>query len=101
MYRIVWEYDAKPEQLEQFENVYGPEGLWVKFFRKSADFLGTELFRCTNNPYRFVTLDEWRSRATYENFRKTYAAEYAQLDEFCERITLHERTLGVTDDGKE
>ncbi len=101
MYRIAWSFDARPEQLEQFEQVYGPDGLWVKFFRKSQDFVGTEFFRCTHNPYRFVTLDEWRTRSAYENFRKTYATEYAQLDQWCERLTEHERTLGVTDDGKD
>ena len=100
MYRIVWEYDAQPEQREQFEQVYGPDGLWAKFFRNSSDYVGTELFRSVSNPLRFVTLDSWRSRASYESFRKSYAAEYAQLDEWCRRIVAHERTLGVTDDGK-
>lgn len=101
MYRIVWQFDARPDQLKQFEEVYGPEGLWTKFFRKSSEFVGTQLFRCTTNPNRFVTLDEWRSRAGYESFRKTYAAEYAQLDDWCSRLIERERTLGVTDDGKD
>jgi hypothetical protein len=101
MYRIVWEYDARPEKLDEFEQVYGPEGLWAKFFRNSADYVSTELFRSTSEPYRFITLDMWRSRATYEAFRKTYATEYAHLDEWCERLVEHERTLGVTDDGKD
>jgi hypothetical protein len=48
-----------------------------------------------------VTVDSWRSRALYESFRKTHAAEYAHLDEWCERIVEHERTLGVTVDGKD
>lgn len=100
MYRIVWEFDARPEHLEQFEQVYGTEGLWAKFFRNSVDYLGTELFRSLGAPHRFVTVDSWRSRVAYETFRKSYAAEYAQLDEWCERIVAHERTLGVTDDGK-
>ena len=100
MYRIVWEYDARPEQLEQFEQVYGPDGLWAKFFRNSADYIGTELFRSVADPYRFTTLDVWRSRTAYEGFRKTYATEYAHLDQWCERLVEHERTLGVTDDGK-
>ncbi|HYM34610.1 MAG TPA: antibiotic biosynthesis monooxygenase [Steroidobacteraceae bacterium] len=101
MYRIVWEFDARPEQLEQFEQVYGPEGLWAKFFRNSDQYVGTELFRSVGQPTRFITLDSWRSRAAYESFRKNYAAEYAQLDEWCERMTAHERTLGVSDDGKD
>ncbi len=101
MYRIVWEYDVRPPEVAQFEQVYGAEGLWAKFFRNSTDYLGTELFRSTAETNRFITVDRWRSRATYESFRKTYAADYAHLDEWCERLVEHERTLGVTDDGKD
>jgi hypothetical protein len=101
MYRIVWEYDVRPEQIEQFEQVYGPDGLWAKFFRNSGDYLGTELFRSLASAPRFITLDSWRSRAAYEHFRKAYSTDYAQLDQWCERLVAHERTLGVTDDGKD
>ena len=101
MYRIVWEYDVRPEQLQQFEVVYGPDGLWAKFFRSSADYHGTELFRSVAGVPRYVTLDSWRSRSAYEAFRKANAEEYARLDEWCERLVQHERTLGVTDDGKD
>lgn len=100
MYRIVWEYDAEPDHLEEFEQVYGPEGKWVDFFRRSPDYVGTELFRSTSAPERFMTLDTWRSRAAYESFRKSFSEEYAQLDEWCRRLTAHERTLGMVDDGK-
>jgi heme-degrading monooxygenase HmoA len=101
MYRIAWEYDVKPAQVAQFEQVYGPDGLWLKLFRNSADHIDTELYRSITNANRFVTVDTWRSRAAYESFRKTRAAEYAHLDEWCERIVQHERTLGVSDDGKD
>ena len=101
MYRIVWEYDVRPEEVTQFEQVYGSDGLWVKFFHNSEDYLGTELFRSAVQPNRFITLDRWRSRVAYENFRKNYAADYAHLDDWCERLVEHERTLGVTDDGKD
>lgn len=100
MYRIVWEYDAEPAKLEDFEQVYGPAGKWVQFFRRSSDYLGTELFRSTASPQRFITLDSWRSRPAYEAFRKAHADEYAQLDEWCRTVRRHERTLGMVDDGK-
>jgi len=101
MYRIVWEFDVKPEQLEEFERVYGPEGLWAKFFRNSPDYVSTELFRSVSSSLRFTTLDTWRSRSTYEAFRKNFATDYATLDAWCARLLEHERTLGVTDDGKD
>lgn len=101
MYRIVWEFAVKPESILEFEEVYGPQGQWAVFFRRSPDYVSTELFRSTSDPARFVTLDAWRSRAAYEQFRKTYADDYAALDDWCERLIERERTLGVTDDGRE
>lgn len=101
MYRIVWEFTARPEQVSEFEDVYGPQGKWAVFFRGSPDYFGTELFRSTTDPHRFVTLDTWRSRVAYEQFRKIHADEFAALDEWCESLIQHERTLGVTDDGRE
>jgi quinol monooxygenase YgiN len=100
MYRLVWEFTAKPETLPEFEEVYGPEGRWVAFFKQSPDYVGTELFVSVTHPHRFVTVDTWKNRSAYENFRKTHAQEYAALDEWCKRLTAHERTLGVTDDGR-
>ncbi len=100
MYRIVWEFDAEPGRLKDFEQVYGPSGKWVEFFRRSPDYVSTELFRSTDDPARFITLDCWRSRSAYEAFRKAHAEEYAQLDEWCHAVTHHERTLGMVDDGK-
>jgi heme-degrading monooxygenase HmoA len=101
MYRIVWEYDVRASEVTQFEQVYGRDGLWTKLFSNSADYVGTELFRSVAQANRFITQDCWRSRAAYESFRKAYAADFAHLDEWCERLVEHERTLGVTDDGKE
>jgi hypothetical protein len=101
MFRIVWEFDAEPERLQEFELVYGPSGKWTDFFRRSPDYVGTELFRSTDSPARFITLDTWRTRAGYETFRKTHAEEYSQLDEWCKRVTAHERALGMVDDGKQ
>lgn len=101
MYRIVWEFAARPETLPEFEDVYGPTGRWAQFFRKSPDYVGTELFRDVTRPHHFITLDSWRSRTAYEQFRKTFATEYAALDGWCEQLIEKERTLGVTDDGRE
>ena len=100
MYRIVWEYDAEPARLKEFERVYGPAGKWVEFFRRSPDYLGTELFRSTDSGERHESRVMKRSRASYEAFRKANAADYAQLDEWCQSLTRHERTLGMVDDGR-
>ncbi|HJS22149.1 MAG TPA: antibiotic biosynthesis monooxygenase [Steroidobacteraceae bacterium] len=100
MFRIVWEFDAAPERVQEFERVYGSSGRWVDFFRRSDDYVSTELFRSLDSPTRFVTLDSWGTRAGYEAFRKAHADDYSQIDEECAQLTAHERILGMVDDGK-
>lgn len=100
MFRIVWEFDATPDRVSEFELVYGSSGKWAEFFRRSPDYVGTELFRSIDSPSRFITLDCWRTHAGYDAFRKAHAEEYAQLDEWCQSVTAHERILGMVDDGK-
>jgi heme-degrading monooxygenase HmoA len=101
MYRIVWQYEVRPERLAEFEQVYGPEGEWVQFFRSSPDFVGTELYRSTANRMQFATVDVWRSRPAYESFRKANSERYGKLDEWCSQFTAHERALGMSDDGRD
>ena len=100
MYRLVWEFDAKPERVADFEKIYNLDGRWATFFKSSPDYLGTELYKNTHDPHRFVAVDVWRSRVTYESFRKANADTYAKLDEWCRQLLSHERMLGTTDDGK-
>jgi heme-degrading monooxygenase HmoA len=101
MYRIVWQYEVRPERLAEFEQVYGPEGEWVQFFRSSSDYIGTDLYRSTADPKQFVTVDAWRSRPAYESFRKANSERYSKLDEWCGQFSVHERVLGMSDDGKD
>lgn len=100
MYRLVWEFAAAPGRIPEFEQVYSPQGRWANLFRRSPDFLGTELYRHTADSKRFIAVDVWRNRSAYENFRKQNAADYAALDAWCRQLLEHERMLGVTDDGK-
>ena len=41
MIALVFSYDV--HDVEQFEDVYGPEGEWARFFRGGCGYIGTEL----------------------------------------------------------
>jgi heme-degrading monooxygenase HmoA len=101
MYRIVWEYSVRAEAVEKFKRIYGAEGAWIELFKRSPDYVGTDLYSSVNDPNRYITVDRWRTRTGYEQFRKANATDYAALDDSCETLLAHERTLGVTEDGKE
>lgn len=94
MYVYIWEYQVRPESVERFREAYGPDGAWVALFRRAAGYMGTELYRDLNDPYRYVTVDRWESRQAYERFRLSFSVEFERLDAECESFTLREVRLG-------
>ena len=93
-FAYVWEYRVPEDSLEQFLEAYGPEGEWVRLFRQGDGHVRTELLADANDPFRFVTVDYWRSRKDRDSFRKAFAIEFAELDERCESLTTEEKFIG-------
>jgi heme-degrading monooxygenase HmoA len=90
----IWEYDVRADAEAEFLRHYGPEGTWVRLFRRAAGHVETLLLRDADEPGRYVTVDRWESAAAYAAFRKRFAAEYAALDEACATLTTGEHALG-------
>ena len=86
-YAAVWRYSVRIGKTDAFLRTYGQDGSWVALFRKSPDFIGTELFRDEADPSIFVTIDRWRSSHAYKAFRTAFAAEYLALDTQCSDLT--------------
>ena len=95
MYRIFWRYLVKPDRIDAFERVYGPEGDWAQFFRRGNGYLGTQLFREIGPGRRYVTIDEWDSESEYQGFRASHLEEYEAIDRVCEDYTEVEEQLGT------
>jgi len=98
MYRIVWQFDAEPARVAEFEREYGAEGVWVRFFRDAEGYLGTELFRSNHEPMRYLTVDRWTSRAAYDAFRAARRQEYAALDTQCAALTRAEQLVAQAEE---
>jgi quinol monooxygenase YgiN len=94
-YVIVWEFEPRPDAVPAFVHAYGPDGEWVPLFRRSPDYLGTELLRDADAPSRWVTIDRWTSRAAYERFQAERAVEYRAIDGRCAALTEHEAFVGA------
>jgi quinol monooxygenase YgiN len=93
-YVYVWEFVVAPGHVRAFEEAYGPEGHWVRLFRRGTGHLRTDLHRDLERPERYLTIDHWASRASFEAFRAEFAREFEELDARCERLTLSERVMG-------
>ena len=96
MFEARWEFEVSPVHRDDFVAAYGPDGPWVQLFRQGIGYLGTELIEVA--PTRWVTVDRWTSRASYETFRAAFAAEYAAIDARCESLTVAERKLSESGD---
>jgi heme-degrading monooxygenase HmoA len=103
MYVIVWQFQVTPGRERAFEEAYGPDGDWARFFGRSAGFQGTELLRATLEPEGeteggdvsqaaddaaeadqdgrdYLTIDRWASADAYAAFNERFTSEYEQMD---------------------
>jgi len=91
-YIILWKFRAKKGRENEFEKAYGPEGEWVRFFKKGKEFVKTELYQDTNGGY--LTIDEWTSKEAYDEFKRVHEREYRELDKHFEALTESEVHIG-------
>jgi heme-degrading monooxygenase HmoA len=94
LFVTLWEFEVKSGSEKLFERAYGLEGPWVQLFRRDVRYHGTRLLRDLGRARVYVTMDLWESREAYEEFRKKYAAGYAEIDKRCDGLTLREEHLG-------
>lgn len=97
MFAYVWEFTVAAERRAEFERAYGGDGDWVALFRRSPDYLGTDLLRDRGDPGRYLTVDRWRSAAARAEFLQGHAEAISAIDHRCETLTLAERHLGDFD----
>ena len=94
-YLIIWEFHVRLGMEQKFEQDYGANGLWARFFSQDPGYVRTELVRGLKKPRRYLTMDFWFSQAAYSEFRRQHAAEYKAIDEQCEALTESEKELGT------
>ena len=95
MHAVVWAYRIAPGREAEFERLYGMDGEWARLFRRSEDYLGTDLFRDTGEAARYMTVDRWTSQQAYDAFLRRMRDDYAALDARGEALTVEETRLGV------
>lgn len=94
-YILLWHFHVKPDQLAEFESIYGIDGEWVALFKHAEGFLGTELLHDSTNPQHYLTIDRWASAEAYKTFRKQWRTEYELLDKRCHGLTENEALIGA------
>ncbi len=95
MFVVVWQFEVAEEKVAAFEAAYGPEGNWAQLFRKSPEYLGTELLRDAYVSGSYLTIDRWKSEGAFRAFRKDNDAAYVELDRSCDALTSRETRVGA------
>lgn len=91
----VWEFQVRAGCEPEFERAYGSEGEWAVLFRSSPGFIATSLVRDPEKAGRYLTLDFWRDRQSYYDFRARHAGGYEEIDRRCEALTEREALIGA------
>jgi heme-degrading monooxygenase HmoA len=90
---LVFRYDVR--DTETFEEVYGADGEWAKFFRRGAGFIGTELLRDLEDPDRYIVIDRWESIDAYNLFISEHQKEYLERSDESRMYYLQELRFGT------
>ncbi|MCB9851014.1 MAG: antibiotic biosynthesis monooxygenase [Phycisphaerales bacterium] len=93
-FAYIWEYRVHHDASDAFRALYGPEGEWVQLFQRSPGYLRTELKQDVRDPHRFVTIDYWRSKVHRDHCKASFAAEWSEIDQAGEALTISERLVG-------
>jgi heme-degrading monooxygenase HmoA len=97
MHGLVYEYQVDPGRVARFEDTYGPDGQWARFFRGAAGYLGTELLRDPTRPGRYLVIDRWSSAQAAARFLADRAEEYQRRSRDTAHLYLREVRLGAFD----
>ena len=95
MYVVLWRFRPLRGRESEFERAYGPSGEWIRLFQRGEGYLGTELYRRSDDPREYLVMDRWTSGAAYEAFRVRFSGEYRRLDRRLEELTEEEVPLGA------
>jgi heme-degrading monooxygenase HmoA len=95
MFVVVWQFEITEDKIPAFEAAYGPEGNWAQLFRKSPDYISTELLRDAYIPGSYLTIDRWASEDAFRAFRKEHDSEYETVDRACDSLTSRETRIGA------
>ncbi len=95
MYCLAWKYNV-PSNQAKFEEEYGRNGSWFKFFESSDDYLGSELMKHADGK-TYILIDKWMSKADYQDFLDENKADYDQLNEKNSALYDGEESMGEFD----
>ena len=69
MIAIMWQFDVRNGQEDEFERLYGIEGEWTALNRQTRSYLGSSFLRDQNRSARYIVIEYWSEMLVYEQHR--------------------------------
>lgn len=95
MFQVIWEIQVKFKDREKFEQFFDPKGGWVKFFSKSAAYLGTDVLESGEGDGTFLVIDEWISEDTFNDFVNGNKSAFEELEEKARQTCRKKKRIWV------
>ncbi len=90
----IWQYDVKPECIDEFREAYGPKGVWYDYYAQSEHYLGTDLYEDDKVQGRFITIDYFSNGSAREDLISNKSTEFQKIDDQWEHATQEEFFIG-------
>lgn len=95
MIYVLWEFQVSVENRAKFETAYKGDGIWGQLFQRDSAYVKTILVRNDERAGSYLTIDVWKNRESYLQFKHRFGADYAKIDKDCEALTDGERLIGI------
>lgn len=95
MVAVVWQFDIRAEAANDFEHLYGADGLWTKLSRRSRSFLGSSFLRGIGSETRYLLVEYWGEMVVYEKHLADFSDELKALEQQRARLVERMETVGV------
>lgn len=95
---VIWEFAVEEANREAFERAYAPGGPWARLFAEGGGYLETRLLKAKESPGTYQTIDRWKSREAYAEFKRAFAQAYDALDEEVGDLSHRETYIGLFDE---
>jgi quinol monooxygenase YgiN len=92
---VVWQFDIRPEASDDFERLYGADGIWTKLSRRSRSFLGSSFLRGIGSENRYLLVEYWGEMMVYEKHLADLSEQVKAIEEQRARLVERMETVGV------
>jgi hypothetical protein len=87
---VVWQFQVRPGQQQQFEQFYGADGEWSKLARRSRSYLGSSFLRDQASDTSYLLVEYWSEMVVYERHRHGVSTDLRTIEKrrevLCEAV---------------